>query len=559
VALATAVDAAAAAAEATIAQSNPELSPSLGDGLRAAERAAANTANAVVTSPPVARGPARSVGGARRVRTPMPVVIKLQIIAWKDSGKTWSWIKRRLEDKYAAPTVRNAYRQLAVLLARVRERASEDSVTSRTTPYAEIDARLPAWFLSVRDRGRKRIPTSLAILRRKALHIATDLGITNFTASNGYLQRWARRHGLVNVALHGCGASSNIPEAAARMKQIRRQLAAVDPDLMYNVDETGLLFRCLPSRSYVPADDRRTARGSKAMRSKDRVTLTLCCNATGTHKLPVAVIRKAMRTLCFNGKGNGCPLPYCSQASAWTDGDTSKRWFDEVIIESLHARTASHVYLVLDNLGCHFQVSHAQVTVIELPSNTTAVYQPLYAGIIAALKRRFKTRLLERVVASLEKWVESARPAPRVPRGGGLGVGGQAHLLDAVQIIRTEWDKISTEQLANCWLKADVLPTEAAAEVRRQVHGPQPVVDNIYMDVSDLVALMANTSMSEEFTSVTESARASAVRRWLRAEDDAAAVDQTVDMVLASVDELTSLKEIAVGLLARLSGIEPDQ
>jgi len=60
------------------------------------------------------------------------------------------------------------------------------------------------------------------------------------------------------------------------MKQIRYQPAADDPDLIYNIAETGLLFRCLPSRSYVPADDRRIARGSKAMRSKDRVTLTLC-------------------------------------------------------------------------------------------------------------------------------------------------------------------------------------------------------------------------------------------------------------------------------------------
>jgi len=250
----------------------------------------------------------------------------------------------------------------------------------------------------------------------------------------------------------------------------------------------------------------------------------------------VATIGKAKRPLCFNGQGNECPFPYFSQASAWTDGEVFKRWFDEVFVASLRTRTASHVYLVLDNLGCHAQVSHVQVTVIELPPNTTAVYQPLDAGIIAALKRRYKTRLLERVVASLDKWVESARPAPRVPRGGALGVGGQAHLLDAARIIRAEWDKISTEQLANCWLKADVLPTEAAAEVRRQVHGLQPVVDNNYVDVSDLVAQMANTSMSEEFTGVTESARASAVRRWLRAEDDAAVVDQTVDMALASVD-----------------------
>lgn len=51
--------------------------------------------------------------------------------------------------------------------------------------------------------------------------------------------------------------------------------------------------------------------------------------------------------------------------------------------------------------------------------------------------------------------------------------------------------------------------------------------------VSELVALMASTSMAAEFDGLTESARASALRLWVRASDDAAAVDETVDMLLA--------------------------
>jgi len=53
-----------------------------------------------------------------------------------------------------------------------------------------------------------------------------------------------------------------VEDAAARMAAIRQQLEGVDLDLIYNVDETGLLYRGLPSRSYVPSEDRRTARGS---------------------------------------------------------------------------------------------------------------------------------------------------------------------------------------------------------------------------------------------------------------------------------------------------------
>jgi len=43
-------------------------------------------------------------------------------------------------------------------------------------------------------------------------------------------------------------------------------------------------------------------------------------------------------------------------------------------------------------------VSHDQVTIIELTPNTTAFCQSLDAGAISALKRRHKTQLLARVV-----------------------------------------------------------------------------------------------------------------------------------------------------------------
>ena len=56
----------------------------------------------------------------------------------------------------------------------------------------------------------------------------------------------------------------------------------------------------------------------------------------------------------------------------------------------------------MDNLGCHSSISHSQVTIIELPPNTTAVYQPLDAGIIVLLKNRYKKRLLYRVVCNLD-------------------------------------------------------------------------------------------------------------------------------------------------------------
>ena len=170
------------------------------------------------------------------------------------------------------------------------------------------------------------------------------------------------------------------------------------------------------------------------------MTLTLCCNATGTHKLLITMIGKAMQPLCFTGEGNEPPLSYYSQAWAWTDSNVFARCLSEVFVPELRTRTGSHVYLILENFNSLSRVSDPPVTVIELPPNTTAVYQLLDEGVIAALKRRYKTRLLQRVVANLDHLITSKRAHPRVPRGGGLDEGGQAHLLDAAKIIVEEWD-----------------------------------------------------------------------------------------------------------------------
>jgi len=147
--------------------------------------------------------------------------------------------------------------------------------------------------------------------------------------------------------------------------------------------------------------------------------------------------------MCFDGAQNRYPLPSISQRSDWTDGHVFKRWFFEVFVTGLRTQTASHVFLILDNLSYHSEVRHPQVTIIELPPHTTARYQPLGKGIIVATKRRYNTRYLGRVAANLDPLIASGDPDPRVPRAVELDQGGQAHLMDAVRIVIEEREQIT--------------------------------------------------------------------------------------------------------------------
>ena len=77
---------------------------------------------------------------------------------------------------------------------------------------------------------------------------------------------------------------------------------------MDNVDKYGLLFRCLPRRTYLaPSETRKTARGCKAMKAKDGITGYACTNASGTHQIHMGVIGKTQQPRCFTAAGVGKP------------------------------------------------------------------------------------------------------------------------------------------------------------------------------------------------------------------------------------------------------------
>ena len=75
-------------------------------------------------------------------------------------------------------------------------------------------------------------------------------------------------------------------------------------------DETGLFYKVLPRRTLLhPTEDPRSTRGNK--QDKSRITLVLCVNATGSERLPVAIVGRAKRPHAFCGRPK-CPLPVCS-------------------------------------------------------------------------------------------------------------------------------------------------------------------------------------------------------------------------------------------------------
>ena len=273
-----------------------------------------------------------------------------------------------------------------------------------TNKYPEIDLAVFNWFKQVRNpQGRCRpLPLSRSIIQARARLEAQRMKISEFKASDGWFARWRKRFNVGDsVALFGEAGDVDMAQAEEKMEQLRNKLSSQNYSVenIFNMDEAPLFYRAMPTRTYElrsesNQDKRQLGRGTKSLKAKDRLTLVLCCNATGSCKIDPLLIGSAKQPHCFrDGK---CPVPYYSQKNAWMDRAAYKFWW-ELFLSNIRKWTREPVALIMDQCSGHdatLKDDREQVTVYFLPPNTTSIYQPLDQGIIASTKSRvcIKTR-----------------------------------------------------------------------------------------------------------------------------------------------------------------------
>ena len=114
---------------------------------------------------------------------------------------------------------------------------------------------------------------------------------------------------------------------------------------IYNADERGLLWKCLPDRTLVSCCEK-SAPGFKKW--KDRLTVLGCTNATGTHKLKPVMIGKFAKPPCFkNVNMNALPVIYKSQRNPWRNSEILAEWFKKDSSQLLNATNVHKTFVRL--------------------------------------------------------------------------------------------------------------------------------------------------------------------------------------------------------------------
>ena len=123
----------------------------------------------------------------------------------------------------------------------------------------------------------------------------------------------------------------------------------------------------------------------KGKKAKERVSLVVCANATGMHKISCTLIGKVKFPACI--KNWEWPVKYISQNKAWLDVSTCWKWFEEVFYPEVRKRTGCPVLLLMDNAPSHFPAFEKNNIEMFFPPNCTSWKQSCDMGIIAAVKK----------------------------------------------------------------------------------------------------------------------------------------------------------------------------
>ncbi|XP_015833636.1 jerky protein homolog-like [Tribolium castaneum] len=312
--------------------------------------------------------------------------------------------------------------------------ANEYGVGTSTISDIKKPSENYAWFCTQRSR---HVPISYDILAAKAKQFyAEAYGNDKFRASRGWISNFRKRHGL--RALKVCGEKlsndqSSVDPFISAITETIQQLNLTTSQI-YNADKSALYWKMLPEKTLVRAQEK-TAPGRKI--SKERVTFLACCNADGSHKLKLLVIRKAKNLRAF--KNVNIPNEYKNSANAWMTTAIFVEWFHSSFIRQVknHLRSLNfpqRALLIVDNASSHETVEEltsedgGEFTTLFLPPNCTALLQPMDQNAIRLIKLFYRKSLLTHILSNNEENVV------KVLKG--------INLKDAVSLLCNAWGSL---------------------------------------------------------------------------------------------------------------------
>jgi hypothetical protein len=320
----------------------------------------------------------------------------------------------------------------------LKEEESNRSLSkARIVKHSDINVILWRWFVIARAKG---YPISGPILQGKAKQVVSELGVEggDFSASEGWLQKWKQRNNVCSYKINGESGNVNLECVEQWKSSLKTLLIGYDLKNVFNMDETGFFFCALPDSTL--SHVKQLCKGGK--QGKDRVTMVLTCSTLG-EKLSPWIIGKSKNPRTFREQDmNKLKVKYINSVKVWMTNLIFNQYLKE--LDEYFKKKGRKIVFFLDNTLVHIVDEATNLMNVELryfSPNLTLVFQALDVGIIQSLKAlswKFE------VLSILDNINDSLHASDLVKK---------LNILDAIKFIDKSWSMVKAETIQKCFSK----------------------------------------------------------------------------------------------------------
>ncbi|XP_043592562.1 jerky protein homolog-like [Bombus pyrosoma] len=200
--------------------------------------------------------------------------------------------------------------------------------------YKDLNKLLRQWYIrcTVKD-----IKLTGPMICEKAQELNKQLKDTTFKASPRWVSKFRQRHSLRKADIGKDLETPNQAEADIFKAEFHEHIQKEGYRLenVYNVETTGLLWKAVPETTLL--SQKLKSLGRK--KGKGQITIFLCANATGCHKLPVltvCMIKDPPSIKCSSARV--LSIMHKTNAKPYMDSNIFNEWFNQCFLKSVTER-----------------------------------------------------------------------------------------------------------------------------------------------------------------------------------------------------------------------------
>lgn len=451
----------------------------------------------------------------KRPRQAYTLEEKIEIIKRMERGEKPKDISRVLH--VPSPTICTIYK----MREQIQKQYNEGNIgactlyrltRARHTIFDKLENYLVQWIDEQRDRG---VPLSTVLIREEAMKLFrhlkeemaaegdTTVNELDFKASPGWFDRFKTRSHLRHIHLHGEGGFTETTAATfpVMLEKIVKE-GGYTAHQIFNIDETGLFWKRIPSRSFIAQDD---ARLERHISSKDRITVVLGTNCAGDVRLKPLLVYHLENPRALKGIVKSS-LPVMWRANK--KGRVTRDLFSDYVYSYMspfiteytkEKNLENKALLIIDHASAHPPTITdlcENIQVVFLPPNTSSFLQPMEQGAVHAFKSHYIYLLMQFLARASD-----------VDREASLTeLLKQFTIRQCIEFIDQAFKMVSQETMNAVWKKllpkfaADILCFDEIIDVKQKIVSlaQEAGLDGVEADDVDELLSLHSEEMAEE-------------------------------------------------------------